>query len=151
MALAEWKYQSPRQSVLPGWGWPGCLLAAAAVIGGWLLGLGPVGVLPVGAAWWVSARNSGKLLVSSRYLISGTEIVYFANVSRALCEERRLSLTHLDGKVFVLEAGRFPSNARKADKIARHQADKFARVAERLIEHVRAAAPAAEIRPRDGR
>ncbi|MBE9608157.1 hypothetical protein [Chitinilyticum piscinae] len=146
MAIAEWKYKSPKSKLMPDWGWSGWLLAAIVLIAGWWLDLGPAGVLPVTIYWWVSISSSGKLLVSSRYLLAGNDLVYFANVSRVQREARRLLLTHLDGRMFVLEAERFPSNARKPDKIARHQADKFARVSGRLLEHIRAAAPAAEIR-----
>ncbi|WP_034639628.1 hypothetical protein [Chitinilyticum aquatile] len=146
MAIAEWKYKSPIQNAIPDWGWHGWLLAAAVVIAGWWLGYGPAGLLLVGIAIVVYARKRHKILVSDRYLLAGDDLVYFANVSLVVCERRRLLLTHLDGKVFVLEAERFTSNARKPDKIAWHQATKFARVSGRLLEHIRAAAPAAEIR-----
>lgn len=143
MAIADWKYKSRTQSAVPRWSWQSWALAGGVVVAGWLIGWGPAGVLPVGIAMLVSARQQNKIIVSNRYLIAGAEIVYFANVSRLVREERRLLLTHLGGQVFVLEADRFPSNARKADKIARHQAEKFSRVADRLLAHVRIAAPGA--------
>lgn len=88
-----------------------------------------------------------KILVGGRYLICGSEIVYFANVARV---ERNdvagtLALHSPNGRSLLIERDKFPSNARKADKIRKNKAAKFAKVAERIITHVQAANPAADI------
>lgn len=92
--------------------------------------------------------GSKKILLGPRYLICGSEIVYFANVERVDRDDvaGTLCLAAADGPPLVLERDKFPTNARKADKIARNRATKFAKVAERIVSAVHAANPAAEIR-----
>jgi hypothetical protein len=50
-----------------------------------------------------------------------------------------------NGQNFVLERDKFPTNARKADKIKKNKAVKFDKVADKLIEKVRKAAPGASL------
>ena len=87
-----------------------------------------------------------KLLVNARYLICGGQIVYFANVVRVerVDSAGKLHLVCADGSRLLLERNKFPTNARKTDKIARNKAAKFDKVANHLTERVRRASPAAE-------
>lgn len=87
-----------------------------------------------------------KLLVNARYLICGEQIVYFANVVRVEHDDGagKLRLVSADGSKLLLERDKFPTNARKADKIARNKAAKFDKVARHLTERVRRASPAAD-------
>lgn len=87
-----------------------------------------------------------KLLINARYLICGAQIIYFANVVRVERDDGagKLRLVSVNGSKFLLERDKFPTNARKADKIARNKADKFDKVAKHLIERVRRASPSAE-------
>ena len=92
--------------------------------------------------------TSRKILLGSRYLICGGDIIYYANVQRIDRDNvaGRLSLSLPDAVPFTLEREKFPTNARKADKIRRNRDAKFAKVADRIVLHVQAANPAADIR-----
>jgi hypothetical protein len=93
---------------------------------------------------WASAPK--RLLVGPRYLICGGRIVYYGNVARLALDRKagRLTLTCGDGQTLVVEADKFPTNARKSHKVAANKAAKFAKVAERIVDKVRSASPAAE-------
>ena len=52
-----------------------------------------------------------------------------------------LELFGADGQVLRLERDKFPTNARKADKITKNKATKFEKVSSRIIERVLHAAP----------
>ena len=54
----------------------------------------------------------------------------------------QLAKTSHEGPVLRLERDKFPTNARKPDKITRNKATKFEKVSARIVEHVRKAAPA---------
>lgn len=146
MAAAEWDYTSGK---VEAGGASGCgPFVVVGLVGGasfLVPALFPVVFLAVIVlAVWTWTRRE-KLILSDRYLIAGDQIVYFANVRSAVWEERRLLLSHLDGKLFVLEADRFVARSRKAPKIARFRAEKFAKVADRVVKRVRALAPDARI------
>ena len=90
---------------------------------------------------WFSAPKT--LCLGPRYLLCGGRIVYFANVVQLTLAkaEGKLSLQSANGEILVLERDKFPSNARKADKLARNKAEKFAKTSEKIIERVRKACP----------
>lgn len=96
----------------------------------------------------IFSADKRKLYVGPRYLICGNQILYFANITRARIDRGVGTLvleTGSDGNHpkarFVLERERFPTGARKKDKIAKNQAAKFDKVADKLLEKVREAAP----------
>lgn len=140
-----WKYQHPgagyrsrRQLIWATLLFIGSLLA---------IKLWPLALALFAASLVCLLISSKKILVGSRYLICGSEIVYFANLARLDRYDTlgTLRLTSHDQACFVLEREKFPTNARKADKISRNKAAKFAKVADRIVAQVRAANPAAMI------
>lgn len=88
-----------------------------------------------------------QITIGSRYLICGDTIVYFGNVSHVLLEEDKgkLSLKNMNGPVFVLEREKFPTNARKTDKIKKNMDAKFIKVSERIINRITSISPTIEI------
>ncbi len=89
-------------------------------------------------AWFSAPR---QLLLGPRYLLCGNAIVYFGNVKRMTLApaQGKLRLECTNGKAFVLERDRFPTAARKSDKIAKNKAKKFDKVSGKIMEKVRAA------------
>jgi hypothetical protein len=114
------------------------LVVAVAVIG--LTG-SPVGafLLVVPAIAWFSVPR--QLLLGPRYLLCGNAIVYFGNVKRMTLtrSQGKLRLECTNGKAFVLERDKFPTGARKKDKIAKNKAKKFDKVSGKIMDKVRAA------------
>lgn len=113
--------------------------------------LGSIFAFPAGIALWliplvIYASNAKKLYIGPRYLVCGQAIVYYANVLKVRLDEGEgtLALVCANDRAFVLDRAKFPTNARKSDKIARNKALKFGKVADKLIERVRRASPAAE-------
>ncbi len=82
-----------------------------------------------------------ELLLGPRYLLCGKTIVYYANVKRMtlLPAQGKLRMVCINGQSFVLERDKFPTGARKADKIAKNKAAKFDKVSSKIIEKVRKA------------
>lgn len=95
----------------------------------------------------VALLNSKKIFLGPRYLICGSNIIYYGNVVRLALDEAAgsLQLVTASHQTFMLERERFPTNARKADKIARNKAAKFSKVAHNIIAHVQRAAPGVQI------
>ncbi len=92
-------------------------------------------------AYFGGART---LCVGPRYLICGDEIVYYANVTQVKLSEAAgsLSLQTASGKTLLIERAKFPTSARKANKIAANQAAKFNKVSAKIVDKVRRASPA---------
>lgn len=142
--FAAWKYQhagpgyrSRRQQVAAA-----VLLAGALVAHfGWHLTPVAIALAAIGLLALLYSRK--KILLGPRYLICGNDIVYYGNVVRLELDEAAgsLLLVTASEQSFVLEREKFPTNARKAEKIARHKAAKFSKVAYNIINHVRRAAP----------
>lgn len=84
------------------------------------------------------------LSVGPRYLVCGDHIVYYANVTQLQLSEAEgvLSLQTSGGKSFVIEREKFPTNARKANKVAANKAAKFNKVTAKIIDKVRRVSPA---------
>lgn len=99
-------------------------------------------IVPV-VAWFSAPRH---LLLGPRYLLCGDRIVYYANVRRVVASASRgtLRLVSASGQSFTLERDKFPTAARKADKIAKNKAAKFDKVAAKITERVQALAPGVE-------
>jgi len=86
---------------------------------------------------WASAPR--LLLLGPRYLLCGKTIVYFANVRRLSLSPAQdvLRVQSANGQTFVLEREKFPTNARKSDKIAKNKTAKFNKVSGKIIGRVR--------------
>lgn len=110
--------------------------------------LATVLAFPVGAALWLvpllARATAGRYLqLGPRYLLCGDTIVYYGNVRRMALSRTRgtLELFGAEGPVLRLERDKFPTNARKSDKITKNKAAKFDKVSARIVEHVLKAAP----------
>lgn len=101
----------------------------------------------VAAQVWVSAPRIRTLQLGPRYLLCGQQIIYYGNVKGVVLSRAKgtLRVQANNGQVLVLERDKFPTNARKADKIERNKADKFDKVAEKIIDKVRQTAPHAKV------
>jgi len=95
-------------------------------------------------AWSTASR---QLLLGPRYLLCGQTIVYYANVKRLTLSRGTgtLRVQSNNGQSFVLERDKFPTNARKADKIKKNKAAKFDKVADKIIDKVRKATTSADL------
>jgi hypothetical protein len=116
-------------------------IGCSAALSPWfmLLLLVPVGI-------FVYVRRSGiskPLLIASRYLILGERIIYYQNVTQARLDKTKQTLTINSGKGgnLVITADKFPTNARKPDKIRINKTAKFEKVTSRIIESLKAASP----------
>lgn len=142
--FATWKYDHKGpgyRSRLQYWfaaGFFGASLIARQIL--------PLAIFLMVISLFILVFTRKKLLVNARYLICGEHIVYFANVVRVERDDSagKLCLVSADGSKLLLERNKFPTNARKADKIARNRAAKFDKVAKHLTERVRQASPAAD-------
>ena len=118
---------------------------AASLIGALLIAklTFPFGLFALVVPAIVYFSGGRTLKMGPRYFICGDRLIYYANVRQAdLSEaEGRLVLSMRQGAPFVIERGKFPTNARKKDKIAANQAAKFNKVTARIVEKVRRAAP----------
>lgn len=94
---------------------------------------------------WLSAPRT--LQLGPRYLLCGQQIVYYGNVESVALSRvaGTLRVYAHNGQVFVLERDKFPTNARKAEKIRINKAAKFDKVVEKIIDKVRQTAPHAEV------
>lgn len=100
-------------------------------------------IVPLGA--WLSAPR--QLLLGPRYLLCGKSIVYYANVKKLSLSKTKgsMRLQSANGQVFVLERDKFPTGARKTDKIAKNKAAKFDKVSSKIVEKVRKASGDVEL------
>lgn len=87
------------------------------------------------------------LYIGPRYLICGNVIVYFNNVVRMVLERDAgtLSLVTASERSFVLERERFPTGARKAEKIKINKGAKFDKASGKLVERIVRASPEVEL------
>lgn len=94
---------------------------------------------------WLSAPR--QLLLGPRYLLCGKSIVYYTNVRKLSLSKSKgsMRLQSANGQVFVLERDKFPTGARKTDKIAKNKAAKFDKVSSKIVEKVRKAAGDVEL------
>lgn len=94
---------------------------------------------------WLSAPR--LLLLGPRYLLCGKTVVYYANVKRLTLSPAQgvLRVQSANGQTFVLERDKFPTGARKADKITKNKAAKFDKVSGKIIDKVRQASSNVEL------
>jgi hypothetical protein len=101
-------------------------------------------LIPVGIFVYIKRSGISKpLLIAGRYLILGDRIVYYRNVSQVRLDKQKQTLTiNSDrGRNLVISADKFPTNARKPDKIRINRTAKFDKVSERIIARLQAASP----------
>ncbi len=115
--------------------------------------LATVLAFPAGALLWAGAAAGTSspparyLQLGPRYLLCGYTIADYGNVRRMALS---LLAWHASNSFWRRggpgtrgsSATKFPTNARKPDKITRNKATKFEKVSARIVEHVRKAAPA---------
>jgi hypothetical protein len=101
-------------------------------------------LIPVGVFVYVKRSGCNKpLLIASRYLILDDRIVYYQNVSHAHLNKEKQTLTIYSdrGKNLVIAADKFPTNARKPDKIRINKSAKFEKISERIITKLQSVSP----------
>lgn len=108
------------------------------------LPLAVVAFLVPAVAWFSAGRY---LLLGPRYLVCGKAIVYYANVQRITLSRGSgmLRVQSKNGHTFALDRDKFPTNARKTDKIQKNKTAKFNKVVDKIVEKVRKTAPDAEL------
>lgn len=113
----------------------------AANVSTWML-LGSV--VPLGIGIHLIRLGTRKaLLIAPRYLIVGEQIVYYATVAKAVVDRQRQTLTLVSdkGKRLVIEAERFPTNARKDFKIKANKTAKFDKVVAKILPRLSGVTP----------
>jgi hypothetical protein len=140
MALYSYELDSRRQNMILSV----VAVAVTALIGGltlssWFFLLFIIPVVIV--IQLVRSGNSRPLLVARRYLILGERIVYYRNILRAVIDHREqtLTLSSERSQPLVIAADKFPTNARKPDKIKANRNRKFNDVAARVSGRLREA------------
>lgn len=96
----------------------------------------------------VAYLSAGRqLLLGPRYLLCGKTIVYYGNVKHLTLSPvpGTLRVQSANGHVFVLERDKFPTGARKAEKIAKNKAAKFDKVCAKIVEKVLSAGAEVEL------
>ena len=141
-AFAAFKYRHTDAGTISG---QRKIIAAILLLLG-LLGLFvfiPFGLICLFGALVAFLVRDKKLLLGPRYLLCGNQLFYYANVSRVSLssDAGSLLIETVNGRRFTLERDKFPTNARKAPKIAANQAAKFNKVSARIIDKVRRARP----------
>ena len=120
-------------------------IAATIAVSPWflLLLLVPLGI-------FIHIKRSGidrPLVITSRYLILGERIVYFATLTRAVLDDQKQILTLIPsrGTPVTISADKFPTNARKPDKIRINRTAKFDKVIERILARLKESTPQVEV------
>jgi hypothetical protein len=101
-------------------------------------------LLPVGiAVCLVRAGMRKTLIIAPRYLIVGEGIIYYNTVAKAQLDRHRQVLTLISerGKRLVIEAERFPTNARKDFKIKANKTAKFDKAVEKILSRLSGVTP----------
>ena len=101
-------------------------------------------MLPLGGIIHLIRTGAQKgLIIGTRYLIAGDAIIYYGTVARAQLDRKRLVLTLVSerGKRLMIEAGKFPSNARKDFKIKANQQAKFDKAVEKILARLSGVTP----------
>jgi hypothetical protein len=109
----------------------------------------PLGVVALFAFFFFVAKILPKkaICLSPRYLLCGSTVLYYRNIDKIIlnADQGNLTLFWDGNKVFKIERDKFPTNARKAPKIAANKAAKFNKMTEKIIAKVRAASPDVEL------
>lgn len=116
------------------------IICAANIGPKFLLGM----LLPVGIAIHLIRAGMRKtLIIAPRYLIVGDGIIYYSSVAKAQLDRQRqvLTLTSEKGKRLIIEAEKFPTNARKDFKIKANKTAKFDKVCEKILARLSGVTP----------
>jgi hypothetical protein len=103
----------------------------------------PVGLLALLVPLAIFLTTPKMLYLGPRYLICGSTIVYFGNVTAMVLDSSSgtLRLESANARSFSLQREKFPTNARKAAKIQNNKQTKFEKISAKLIDRVRKASP----------
>lgn len=140
-ALIKYDHGEPVSLSGARWMWLAFVLVAAV---GALFVFFPL-CLILGIVAVVIFHQPKRLYLGPRYLICGRKILYYANIERVTLEPGQLILKSSTGRLLVLEQDRFQTNARKPGKIAANKAARLEKVAQKIVKHVRRAAPHAQL------
>jgi hypothetical protein len=88
-------------------------------------------------------RSRERLCLGPRYLVCGKQIVYYRNIEKLELNAAQGSLLihSTRGNPVTIAREHFPTNARKAPKVAANKQAKFDKVAQKIIQRVRAVRP----------
>ena len=104
--------------------------------------LGIVIAVIASAIFWAAWLPKKQIRLGARYAIVGNTIVYFRNVRRLEFRAGQdLTLHWGKDRRLKIEQSRFPTNARKTEKIAKNKAAKFEKVSGKIIDRVLFASP----------
>lgn len=139
------KYDHGEPVGLSGARWMWLLLVVAAAVGALFVFI-PLSFI-LGIVALVIIRQPKRLYLGPRYLICGGKILYYANIQKVILEADRgmLTLESSTGRILVLEQDKFHTGARKPEKIVANKQARFQKVAQKIVKHVRRAAPKAEL------
>jgi hypothetical protein len=139
------KYDHGEPMSLSGTRWAVLALIVAAAVGA-LFVFPPVSLI-LGIVAFVVVHQPKRLYVGPRYLICGRKILYYANIQKVSLDASQgvLVLSSTTGRVLMLEQDRFQTGARKPDKVLANKAARFEKVAQKIVRHVRRAAPHAQL------
>jgi hypothetical protein len=130
-----------------GWvNWLAGLLCVPVALAGFALAP-PLGIVAVIATviFWMVRLPKQQIRLGTRYAIVGNTIVYFRNVRKMELRAGELILHWDKDRRLRIEQSRFPTNARKQDKIAKNKAAKFEKVTGKIIDRVLHASPTVEL------
>ncbi len=88
-------------------------------------------------------RLGNEIVITSRYLVVGDQIIYYRNVVSYSRNDlqRTLAIRTEDGSETFICAEKFPTDARKKHKIVANTTAKFNKVSEKLVRHLTEVAP----------
>lgn len=121
----------------------GVTLLVALIIAKYAFPFGLIALTVPLILWFAGKR---LLQLGPRYLLCGSQIVYYANV-RSLTLSRARGTLHIktaNGQSWTLERDKFPTGARREPKITANKTAKFDKVSEKIAEKVRKANPGVE-------
>ena len=105
-----------------------------------------IGALIVTVIFWGLWLPKRQIRLGGRYAIVGNTIVYFRNVRKMEFKAGHdLTLHWGKDRSLRIEQSRFPTGARKQEKIAKNKAAKFEKVAGKIIDRVLHASPTVEL------
>lgn len=145
--LGTFKYDHDDRIPL-GWAnWLFGLFLVSVVVAAFAFAL-PLGVVAVIASviFWAVWLPKKQIRLGARYAIVGNTIVYFRNVRKMEFKAGHdLTLHWGKDRSLRIEQSRFPTGARKQEKIAKNKAAKFEKVTGKIIDRVLHASPTVEL------
>ena len=99
----------------------------------------PLWVIPLVAALIAYFSAPKHLLIGTRYLLCGTTIIYYSNVTQCTNNLTTLTIKTNKGQRWTLERDKFPTGARHEPKITKNKQEKFDKVSAKIIEKIKKA------------